>query len=148
MQGKARSVWVDAAYASMVQSNRAAVRVLRGHGVHAATDVTGFGLAGHLQEMLSASRVGAAVHVADVPRLAGVDECLAAGIESTLAPANRQAVPHAPPLLLDPQTSGGLLAAVQAEQAAVCLIALHTAGYAHAACIGHCLEGEHLSFDS
>ncbi|MCA8927173.1 MAG: selenide, water dikinase SelD [Alphaproteobacteria bacterium] len=148
MQGQARSAWIEAALAGMVQSNRAAVPVLRAHGARAVTDVTGFGLAGHLQEMTAASGVSASVRLAAVPCLPGAAESLAAGIESTLAPANRTAVPHAPPLLLDPQTSGGLLAAVPAEQAPACVAALHAAGYAAAAVIGQCDEGLFLSFDT
>jgi len=147
MQGKARSAWIDAAFASMIQSNRAAMPVLRTHAARAVTDVTGFGLAGHLQEILTASGVGATVKVADVSCLSGVEACLAAGIESTLAPANRRAVPHAPPLLLDPQTSGGLLAAVPVEQAEACVQALRAAGFGEAARIGTCNGGEGLSFD-
>ena len=146
MQGKARSAWVEAAFTVMQQSNRDAVSVLRGHGARAVTDVTGFGFAGHLREILAASGVGAVVCLKEVPALAGVTECLASGIESTLAPANRAAVPDAPTLLLDPQTSGGLLAAVPAGQAAACIEALHAAGYVHAARIGLCRAGQGLAF--
>ncbi len=147
MQGKASSSSVEAAFASMLQSNRAAVPVLRQFGANAATDVTGFGLAGHLREMIEASGVGAVVDVAAVPTLAGAAEALAAGIESTLAPANRLAVPLAPAIMVDPQTSGGLLAAVPAGRASECVAALREAGYADAAIIGHCTAGEHLSFN-
>ncbi len=146
MQGTARSAWVESAFSVMQQSNGAAVSVLRDHGARAVTDVTGFGLAGHLQEMLAASGVGAEVRLADVPALPGVTDCLTNGIESTLAPANRAAVPHAPALLLDPQTSGGLLAAVPPADAAACVRALRAAGFTQAASIGSCHAEEGLSF--
>ena len=57
MRGKARARWVMAAYAHMIASSRRAAEILREHGVHAATDVTGFGLIGHLLEMVRASDV-------------------------------------------------------------------------------------------
>ncbi len=72
-------------------SNSAAVPVLRAHGVTACTDVTGFGLAGHLGEMLRASGVGAALDPAALPALPGARELAAAGVASTLAPENRAA---------------------------------------------------------
>jgi selenide, water dikinase len=82
--------------------------------------VTGFGLAGHLMEMLEASRCGAELRLADVPFLPGAVALARQGEGSSIAPANRAAVlariaaPRGPEvdLLFDPQTCGGLLAAV------------------------------------
>ena len=148
MQGKARSAWIESAMASMLLSNRGAVPVLRECKASAVTDVTGFGLAGHLLEMMQASGVGAVVREIAVPVLPGVSELVAAGVESTLAPSNRLAVPHAPAILLDPQTSGGLLAAIPADQAQACVEALKAAGYSKATIIGHCVVGDAISFDS
>jgi selenide, water dikinase len=148
MQGKARSAWVEAAMSSMLLSNRGAVAVLRRFNANAVTDVTGFGLAGHLREMTEASGVGAVLQERAVPMLPGTADLLAAGVESTLAPSNRLAVPHAPAILLDPQTSGGLLAAVPAEEAAACVTALRAAGFADAVAIGRCIDGSEVSFDS
>lgn len=85
---------------------------------HAMTDVTGFGLAGHLDRMCRASGTGADLVLADLPVYAGALDLLAAGHRSTLFPANRAAVPDLPDdtplarLLFDPQTAGGLLAAI------------------------------------
>lgn len=92
-------------------------------GIVAATDVTGFGLAGHLLEMLDASGLSAELTLADIPLLPGVAAALDAGIESTLAPGNRHVqsrIVRAGDLqigpeyaaLFDPQTCGGLLLAV------------------------------------
>ena len=136
---------VEALLAAMQRGQGAAVRILRAHGVTACTDVTGFGLLGHLCEMLEASGIGARLDRASLPALPGARDCLAAGYRSSLHAANaRQAEavegdasdPVSMGLLLDPQTAGGLLAGVAAERAAECLAALHAAGYADAACIG------------
>ncbi|MGE0416843.1 MAG: selenide, water dikinase SelD [Acetobacteraceae bacterium] len=140
MQGKARAAWLLAALDSMRQGNAAALEVLRRHGAEACTDVTGFGLIGHLSDMLTASAVSAALRLVNLPVLPGARELAAKGIESTLAPDNRRALPLEAEgveaaLLCDPQTSGGLLAGVPAEQAIACLDALHAAGI-EAAAIG------------
>ena len=115
---------VDAMLTSNQPPSEAAIR----HGVRAMTDVTGFGLAGHLLEMLSASSTSAEVSISEVPLLPRAGELLAAGIESTLAPSNRhveaeisvgravrEAVEYAS--LFDPQTNGGLLIGVAEDRA-------------------------------
>ncbi len=142
MRGEARAVWLQAAITSMSRSNAAAVAIMRVHGVTACTDVTGFGLGGHLGEMLRASGLAASIDVAGLPALPGAREIAAAGIESSLAPANRAAldVPQGMDLslLADPQTSGGLLAGV--PDGAACLAALRAAGV-DAAVVGHVTPG-------
>ncbi len=106
----------------------------------AMTDVTGFGLAGHLAEMLSADGLTAQLAHDAVPVLDGARALAGQGVASTLAPANRAALapgmdgPLAP-LLVDPQTCGGLLAAVPADAAHQALDRLRGAG-APAAVIG------------
>lgn len=118
---------------------------------HAMTDVTGFGLAGHLLEMLDASGVGgvgATVDLDAVPLMPGAAELVAAGQGSSLEPANRAAVagrvtaPDDPrvALLTDPQTAGGLLAAVPADAAEGLVAALLAAGH-RAAVIGRVTAG-------
>ena len=72
----------------MVQSSQRRAQVLLAHGATACTDVTGFGLLGHLVEMTQPSGVDAELVLAALPVLAGAEECLAAGITSSLAPAN------------------------------------------------------------
>jgi selenide,water dikinase len=110
---------------SMAQSNAPAARCLREHGATACTDVTGFGLLGHLVEMTRPSGVDAEIDLAALPLLDGAAETAAAGILSSLQPANvrlRRALQNQPearqhpnyPLLFDPQTAGGLLASVPA----------------------------------
>ncbi|MFC3181274.1 selenide, water dikinase SelD [Cypionkella sinensis] len=99
---------------------------------HAMTDVTGFGLAGHLLEILDASGTAATLHSDAIPLLPGALALAAAGQASSLAPANRaQAIgritgPDVPlkALLFDPQTAGGLLAAVPADHAAALIRAI------------------------
>jgi selenide,water dikinase len=133
MRGLTRATWLSAAIASMRRSNAAAARVLREYGVTACTDVTGFGLAGHLAEMTRASAVAATIWRDVVPVLPGALELAAQGVESSLAPENALAVPNlsAEPrerLLIDPQTSGGLLGGVPPARAQACLQALTAAG--------------------
>ncbi len=132
MRGEARAEWLQAAVASMVRGNRRAVPVLRAQRVVACTDVTGFGLGGHLGEMLRASGVAAEVALAGLPALPGARELAAQGVASTLAPANLAGLDIATDisaeLLVDPQTSGGLLAGVADGPA--CVAALAAAGVA------------------
>jgi selenide,water dikinase len=147
MRRKAKARWVMAAIAHMTQSNRKAADVLRRHDVHAATDVTGFGLLGHLVEMVRASDVDVTISLARMPLLDGAMESVALGIFSSLQPQNvrlRRAIRELEtvaahplyPLLFDPQTAGGLLAAVPLDQAESCVDALRAAGYAAADVVG------------
>ena len=147
MRGKARARWVMAALDHMTQSNRVGAEILRTYGVHAATDVTGFGLLGHLVEMVRASGIDATLDLSAVPLLDGVRETIAMGIFSSLQPQNvrlRRAIRNVEeagsdplyPVLFDPQTAGGLLASVPSDRAAACIAALQQAGYPHAAIIG------------
>jgi selenide, water dikinase len=147
MRGKARARWLMAAYAHMIQSNRCGAEVLRKHGAHAATDVTGFGLLGHLIEMVRASEVDVTIAIERIPLLEGARETIEMGIFSSLQPQNvrlrratrdLEAAARHPlyPLLFDPQTAGGLLAAVPLECAESCIEALRAAGYGQASAIG------------
>ncbi len=147
MRGKAKGRWVDGAIQSMLVSNQDGAACLYRHGATACTDVTGFGLLGHLVEMTRASGVDAHVELVAVPVLDGAQQTVAAGILSSLQPQNvrlRRAVrdPEALsthpryPLLFDPQTAGGLLASVPSDQADACLQDLRACGYPQAAIIG------------
>ncbi len=147
MRGKAKARWVVAAIEHMTASNGAAAGILKRHGAHAATDVTGFGLLGHLVEMVKASGVDVTLHLAAVPLLDGARETLAMGIFSSLQPQNvrlRRAIRNLDeaarhplyPMLFDPQTAGGLLASVPGKAAADCLAELRAGGYSRAAIIG------------
>ena len=139
-------VWAGCiAQMSLVQGTAAAILT---HHARAMTDVTGFGLAGHLLEMLEASGVAARLRLDDVPLMAGAVELAAAGLGSSLQPANLAATSWrmtAPQdarvaLLTDPQTCGGLLAAVPAKEAERLVAALRVAGH-HAARIGEVVAG-------
>ena len=145
MQGKAKGRWIEAAIAAMLTPNPAAAAIFGAHGATACTDVTGFGLAGHLLEMVRASGVTATLDLDALPILAGAIDTLAAGWVSTLQPQNLQVAESIAPghsdrphygLLFDPQTAGGLLAAVPAAAANACLSDLYSGGYAAAAIIG------------
>ncbi len=140
MRGLTRASWLLAAIDSMRSSNAGAARVFLAHGATACTDVTGFGLAGHLTEMLTVSHMHATVWSDLIQVLPGALELAARGVESTLAPENRRALPGMDgeartALLVDPQTSGGLLAGVPPHRAEACLNAMLIAGM-QAAVIG------------
>lgn len=138
---------VAAAWAAMSRPQGKAARLLAPHA-HAMTDITGFGLAGHLLEMMEASATAATIDLAALPLLPGAEALADHGIASTLAPANRAATAArltAPDtartaLLFDPQTAGPLLAALPPDQAKTTLAALHATGEP-ATIIGHVTEG-------
>lgn len=151
---RARGQWIDAALEVMTQSSQQAARLLRAQGARACTDLTGFGLVGHLLEMTRPSGVDVELDLSALPVLAGAAESAAAGHLSSLQAANAAlavALRQPPacaghpnlPLLFDPQTAGGLLASVPAAQAQACLLALHQAGYGAAAVIGRVLPRSH-----
>lgn len=146
-RGAARGRWVQEALNSMVVSNQRGAEILREHGASACTDLTGFGLLGHLVEMTRPSGVDARLDLSQLPLLDGAQECVAQGIVSSLQPSNvrlrralrnQDAFSQHPryPLLFDPQTAGGLLASVPAGGAVACLAVLRAAGYTQAAIIG------------
>src|SRR5207248_510181 len=147
MRGKAKARWIMAALEHMCRSSRDAAAVLARHGARAATDITGFGLIGHLVEMVRASAVDAVLALDRIPVLEAARETIAIRIVSSLQPQNVRlrrairgldAIASHPdyPLLFDPQTAGGLLAAVPAARASSCVSDLIRSGYAAAAVIG------------
>lgn len=133
----------------MCQSQGEAARILR--EAHAMTDVTGFGLAGHLAGICEASGVGAQVNVADVPILPGACALAEAGVRSSLWADNVTGASVSWPvggvsdLMFDPQTSGGLLAAVSTDSAGTILDELTQAGYG-AAIIGQITDTPEVTF--
>ena len=147
----ARGRWIDAALDSMQISPKAAVECLVAHGASACTDLTGFGLLGHALEMTRASGTGLRLHMGAVPLLEGALDMVQAGIVSSLQPANvrlrravfnqQEAARHpAYALMFDPQTAGGMLAAVPADQAEACVAELRRLGYPHAAVVGEVVQ--------
>ncbi len=169
-QGLAKQDWIDGAVASMTTLNKTAAEVISGYvaaglqtrpaeqrsaaalandprrttndasPVHALTDVTGFGLIGHLREMLLASEsVSAQLNAASIPLLEGALDCIRSGNIPNGLKANREFaecivtydgnVPdEIKTILFDPQTAGGLLAAVAPDSANALLQALRDAG--------------------
>jgi selenide,water dikinase len=147
-RGLVSSRLVEAVTETMVQSAAPAASCLLAYRATACTDVTGFGLLGHLFEMLRASGVDAVLDPEAIPSLDGASALLARGITSSLHAENIAALavlaPAAQqheigPLLIDPQTAGGLLAGIPAARAAACLGQLHELGY-RAAVIGSVVE--------
>lgn len=119
--GAAPATAIEAAWQSMLHSNADAMTELRKLNPHAVTDVTGFGLLGHLLEMLD-ERLHATLWLDRIPALSGANQLLQAGYQSSLTPQllpywqhcafESALTPETAALLIDPQTSGGLLAAV------------------------------------
>ena len=153
LRGLARGAWIEAAVASMLRPNAAAACVARELGASACTDVSGFGLAGHLGQMLRASKAKARLALGGIPLLPGARECLGNGIRSSFhrddarirrsLRVERAAAGHpAFEALFDPQTSGGLLFGVPAARADQSLARLHEAGDEDAACIGEVLGSD------
>jgi selenide, water dikinase len=148
MQHRAKGLWIERALHVMQQSNGNALKVLEKYEVSACTDITGFGLAGHLLEMVQASSCGVKLDIDSLPALDGALQCLNSGITSTLHEGNRAAVlsivdnNSRSELLYDPQTSGGLLASVPESFAQSCIDDLIQAGYTGAAVIGFAVPGE------
>ncbi len=138
---------LSAAVASMVQLNKAASEAAMEIGARAATDVTGFGLAGHAMEMADASGVTVRIELSKMPLLPGAEELARAGNQSRANHSNREfttaqtrveAGVDATRLefCFDPQTSGGLLVALPPDRAAQLVERCHAAGALAARVIG------------
>ena len=141
----------DALLEAMLQQQHRLAQAAIDVGIDAGTDVTGFGLAGHLIEMLSASGVSAVIHLDDVPILPGAIELVDRGIESSLAPDNRKVEsaisvadsirPSAKyKILFDPQTCGGLLLGVDDDNEDRFVRAVSSVGLPQPVCIGQVLD--------
>jgi selenide,water dikinase len=150
-----RSMCPATAYESlleaMLQQQHTLAQIVADVGIDAGTDVTGFGLAGHLVEMLTESKVAAEVSLHDVPILHGVVELVEEGVESSLAPDNRRAESSIAAseaireraefkVLFDPQTCGGLLLGVAADQEAGLLREVSSAGLPEPVWIGRVVD--------
>ena len=147
MRRKAKGRWISNAIECMLQSNQTAAECFRKHHASACTDLTGFGLIGHLVEMTRASKVDAELMLDSVPVLDGAHETVKAGILSSLQPQNirlRRAIQNLDeasshpnyPLLFDPQTAGGLLAGVPKENVSACIADLKANNYLESCVIG------------
>lgn len=151
MRHKAKGRWIASALNHMVMSNRLGAECLVEHGSRAATDITGFGLLGHLVEMVRASEVDVELVLDAVPMMDGAEDTVRAGIVSSLQPQNvrlRRAVANLEeagkdpryPLIFDPQTAGGLLASVPADRADACVAKLKELGYVRTMIVGEVKE--------
>ena len=147
MQAKLRGEYFLPLLDTMLVSNKIALDLIVQHDVSAITDVTGFGFAGHLLEMLSASQLGANIDLDAIPVIEGATELVDAGIESTLAPENRWREAQVEiasdrsddaryKLMFDPQTCGGLLLGVRPENETTILELLRSSGLVHATPVG------------
>ena len=149
MRGQAAPSWISHAVAMMLQSNRPAGALIAAPSVHAVTDVTGFGLAGHLQGMLAAGQ-GVDLILPHLPVLNGALTSLSElGVYSTAHDKNQRAATlvrtqgFSDPellarqsLLFDPQTSGGLLISVAPDASQDLVARLKALGFDQAAVIG------------
>lgn len=144
---------LDEAIRVMAALNAGAAQAMQEVGVHSATDVTGFGLIGHLHQMAQASGVAIRLHAGRVPLLPAAERLALQGNTTRGGSLNREYVAELlrfsdrVPLslqhvLLDPQTSGGLVIAVEPERVSALLEALHARQTPCAEVIGEVLEGQ------
>ena len=140
--------------------NKTAAGVAANYDVHAVTDITGFGLGGHAFEMAHGSGVTLEIRVGDIPIMAEALEMYERGVMTSVNAPNRELISHATrfegdlqgkqgEILVDPQTSGGLLISLPREQAKPALDDLHEAGVDKATVIGEVKEqsgAHHLAF--
>jgi len=142
-KGVAKQAWIDAAVASMTTLNKNAAEVIIGtpFGVHGLTDVTGFGMIGHAREMALASKVSLRLYAGRIPLLEGALDCVRAGHIPGGLKANREFAEcvvgyedgiseEIKTILFDPQTAGGLLISLAADDSAELMQALNAAGVA------------------
>jgi selenide, water dikinase len=140
-KGKAQPEWIDAAVESMTTLNKGAAEIIHegDYGVHAMTDVTGFGLIGHAREMVLGSKVSFRLNSKAIALLPGAEECVHAGyipggLKNNRDFAECMVVYESPvsdelkALLFDPQTAGGLLISIAAEECEKLLGRLQAAG--------------------
>lgn len=146
----------EAGYAAMIAAttrlNTPGIKLGRLAGVHALTDVTGFGLAGHLLEMCRGSRIGATIEFDKLPIIPGVRQLAEQGFITGASGRNwagyghdvALSAPHGDVeriLLTDPQTSGGLLVACEPASADAVLAIFNEEGFADARVIGEMSAG-------
>jgi selenide,water dikinase len=145
--GRAPAKGLAEAERSMTELNRAAAEAMTAAGVTTATDITGFGLAGHLSEIAAQSGVELEIYGEAIPVFDGVIDLIRDGVISGAVERNRDyasafvkiekgAGEDLETLLYDPQTSGGLLIAVRKSKAPALLAALYKNGVRRATAIG------------
>ncbi len=128
-RGQTRVHWLLATIESMRTTNSAAARIALAHRLHAVTAIADRGLAGHLCAMLHTSEIAAVLWPETIPMLPGAQALASHGVASRMAVANQGVLGPAgatpdTALLVDPQTSGGLLFGLPPDRAEICLQAL------------------------
>jgi selenide,water dikinase len=157
LKGKVSSGALAACLDKLIELNAAAADVLKSFSVNGATDVTGFGLAGHALEMARASGVCVQIESNRVVAFDDALEMYRKGVTTGVNRSNRQSVemysvfhssltPEMNELLVDPQTSGGLLVSLPASEAPQAIRALHQAGVNDAHLIGNVGELQEQDF--
>ena len=146
----------SSAYAEMIESmtllNRVGMELAENDAVHSITDVTGFGLLGHALEMARGSKLSLTIHTDDLPllsqavALAQQNYVTGASLRNWASYRENVSLPAGLPdwrrhLLTDPQTSGGLLVACEADRSEGLVARIIDAGYARASIIGHAATG-------
>ena len=132
---------------SMVTLNRKASELMQEIGVHACTDITGFGFLGHAGEMIEGADVGMLIHSATVPFFPETKELAEMGMipgglhrnrefRANMVEIAKEVPDYLADILFDPQTSGGLLISVSEQKATVLLERMHQEGIGEAAIIG------------
>ncbi len=145
MQGKAQSRWIKFATEMMMTSNKNASEIFVSHQASSMTDITGFGLCGHIVEMLDTSDLHASLASSALPILPGALSLFEKGYESSLQASNLKLgkavnvntdLKGILNITFDPQTSGGLLATIPQDEVQSCLNELKERGYPMAVVIG------------
>jgi len=150
MRSKASHSNIQGALNAMAISNQEASSILVKLKATACTDITGFGLAGHLLEMLAKDRIEVSINLDEIPIMDGAVNSLKQGIFSSLHEDNRTVSSYISShsnlskmpkyeILFDPQTSGGLLASISSDLAEICVNQLIGAGYQSTRIIGRVL---------
>jgi len=137
---------MKACIAEMTRLNKNSAEVLANYTIHAATDITGYGLAGHGLEMARASNVTLVIDSAKIPIFDEADSMYESGFTTGVNASNREMVeqdcdlsklsPTLQELMVDPQTNGGLLVSVPGEQADMIIKQLTSAGIEKSCIIG------------
>ena len=149
MRKEVNGVNLKSCLLAMDQSNAAAAKIFVESGATSMTDVTGFGFLGHLWEMVRGSKFGVLLNMSAIPIFDGAVELIANGTTSSLQESNESVLQEFVidsrvdttklRVLVDPQTSGGLLASVPEDVALDCLKKLQDAGYS-ASIVGHVVD--------
>ncbi len=152
MRGQARGREIAVALNTMRRTTGSIARAAAAFSPTAGTDITGFGLLGHLLEMLDDNARGIELDLPSLPLYPGVLRLARAGITSTLLPENLKFSPSIAgnaandpavlAILFDPQTAGGFIFAIDAELAESCLTAIRHAGAEYAAIIGSVMKAD------